>query len=111
MHARVTTFRSKPDIADGPLRPAIRQRIQSLWSDLPGIVGFIDLVDRETGEALTISIWEDRAALVASEEVARRHREGAAEDGAEQVVAVATYEVGLAFLNDAYATKLRPAHP
>jgi hypothetical protein len=58
--------------------------------------GAILLIDREAGEALAITLWEDEHALRASEERANALRaEAASEMGAIQEPKVGRYEVAV----------------
>jgi heme-degrading monooxygenase HmoA len=69
MHARVTTFTSKPDQADEGARtfqdgiPAIR--------DLDRFKDAVLLMDRQSGKAMTIALWDNRQALEGSAPAAR----------------------------------------
>ncbi len=51
------------------------------------------LADRESGTALSITLWESREALQISEEQADRSRQDAARSGGGSVVGVERYEV------------------
>ncbi len=93
MHARVTTVSGSPDSVDAGIEsfrtnvlPFAREEGQ----------GAILLVDRERGEAIAITLWEDEQALRRSEERANALRADAADQmGAAQNPAVARYEVAV----------------
>jgi hypothetical protein len=53
------------------------------------------LVDRETGNALAITLWEDEQALAASEERANALRADAAREMGATQPTVARYEVAV----------------
>jgi hypothetical protein len=58
-----------------------------------GMKGAIFLSDRENGTIVVISLWEDEAALQASEPEAKRLRDEVTADG--ETASVEHYEVGL----------------
>jgi hypothetical protein len=75
MHARVTRY-------EGAAPDAIEENLQRKKRVLPtepgqteGMKGAIFLTDRESGTITVISLWEDHAALQASEDEATRVRE------------------------------------
>jgi hypothetical protein len=53
------------------------------------------LVDRESGKALSITLWESREAMLASEQRANSSREEAERSAGGSVVGVERYEVAL----------------
>ena len=93
MHARVTTISGSPAEADAG--------IDSFRADVVPWVreqgkGAILLVDRESGEAIAITLWEDEEAMRASEESANSMRAQAADQmGAAQTPTVGRYEVAV----------------
>jgi heme-degrading monooxygenase HmoA len=58
-----------------------------------GFEGMYVLADRESGTALSITLWESREAMQASEEQADSSRQDAARSGGGSVVGVERYEV------------------
>ena len=94
MHARVTTITGSPE--------QVEQGIASFRDDtLPAIMeaggqGGVLLVDRESGDALAITLWADEAAMQASEERANELRRVASEQlGAAGPPSVHRYEVAV----------------
>ncbi len=93
MHARVTALSGSPDDVDNGIAnfrenvvPYVREQGK----------GAILLVDRQTGKAVAITLWEDEQALRASEERANALRAEAAEQmGAAQQPTVDRYEVAV----------------
>lgn len=93
MHARVTTISGSPADADAGIEnfranvvPFARERGK----------GAILLIDRQSGEAVAITLWEDEQALRASEENANALRADAAGQlGAAQAPTVSRYEVAV----------------
>lgn len=66
MHARVTRITNDPaDLTDEML--AFRRAVIGQAQASPGYRGCIDLIDRETGRAIAITLWETEADLRASE--------------------------------------------
>lgn len=53
------------------------------------------LVDRATGAAMSMTIWESEEAMSASTESAEERRQERAQTGGASVVSVDTYEIGL----------------
>ncbi len=93
MHARVTTVPgSAADIDSG---------IEGFRADVVPFArengkGAILLVDRQSGDAIAITLWEDEQAMRASEESANALRADAADQmGATQAPTVGRYEVAV----------------
>lgn len=94
MHARVTALSGSPDDVDGGVAN-FRENVVPFTRGQGG-KGAILLVDRQTGKAIAITLWEDEQALRASEERANTLRAQAAEEmGAAQAPAVDRYEVAV----------------
>lgn len=91
MFARVITARVPLDMLqvgeERTLRASARMR------ELPGGRGSLVLVDRDAGKLIAVTLWEDRAAVRASEEAGSAERREAAEASAGQIVDVEEYEV------------------
>jgi heme-degrading monooxygenase HmoA len=93
MHARVSTYSGPADkidlLAQGldRLRPELKQ--------LNGFRGAYALVDRNTGKAMTVTLWEDEQAAKNSAENASRMRRKAAEESGQTIESVETYEVAI----------------
>ncbi len=100
MHARVTTFPGSA--ADVPgLAANIDASIEGFRADVVPFArengkGAILLIDRQSGEGIAITLWEDEQALRASEERANALRADAADQmGATQAPTVGRYEVAV----------------
>lgn len=93
MHARVTTISGSADNVDAGIenfRASVVPFVQESGK------GAILLVDREKGDAIAITLWEDEQAMRASEERANAVRASAADEmGASQGPTVARYEVAV----------------
>jgi heme-degrading monooxygenase HmoA len=94
MHARVTTISGSPTEADAGI-DNFRTKVLPLITQERG-KGAILLVDRQSGEAMSITLWEDEEAMRASEESANSLRAQAADQmGATQVPTIGRYEVAV----------------
>lgn len=93
MHARVTTIAGSPTDADAGIEN-FRANVVPFARDHGK--GAILLVDRQSGEAIAITLWEDEQALRATEESANALRSDAAgKMGAAQAPTVSRYEVAV----------------
>ena len=93
MHARVSTYRFESGRADEVVS-AFENAVGAVEA-MEGERGVYLLLDRENGKAMTITLWEDEAALTASAEAANQLRSGAAEQSASTIESVESYEVAL----------------
>jgi hypothetical protein len=78
MHARVTSLSGSPDEVDAGIAD-FREKVVPFTHEQGGKGGIL-LVDRETGAAIAITLWEDEQALRASEERANQLRAAVAEE-------------------------------
>jgi hypothetical protein len=93
MHARVTSISGPADTVEAGIEN-FRTTVVPFTREAGK--GAILLVDRGSGEALGITLWEDEEALRASEERANALRADVADRmGAEQAPTVARYEVAV----------------
>lgn len=93
MHARVTTLRGAPGDVDAGIEN-FRTNVVPFAREQGK--GALLLVDRQSGEAIAITLWEDEGKLRATEEAANALRAGAADElGATEAPAVARYEVAV----------------
>jgi len=95
MHARVTTSRVPSAALDAAIQSISSTALPQLREQ--GAKTML-LVNRETGEAMAISFWEDEASMNASEERARALRDEAAERSGADVSGVTRYEVAVSDL-------------
>lgn len=94
MYARVTSLSGSPDDIEAGIA-SFREKVVPFTHGQGG-KGSILLVDRATGRALGITMWEDEQALSASEEAANALRAETADDvGATQAPTVERYEVAV----------------
>ena len=94
MFARVSTYRGDPGQIDGGLNYA-RENIVPRVQQVDGFEGVYYLVDRESGKALSITLWESEEALRASEEEANQLRSESADSASATIESVERYEVGI----------------
>ena len=94
MFARVTTYEGPPDQLDQGISHS-RERILPAVRNVAGFSGVLFLADRETGKALTITLWESEKAMRDSEEEAGRFRQESAEAAGETIAGVERYEVAI----------------
>jgi quinol monooxygenase YgiN len=73
--ARVVRYQVDPDRCDEALA-SLEEAVKQI-GDIDGITGGYLMVDGDTGRIITITLWEDRAALEASEVRASRLRQEA----------------------------------
>lgn len=72
MHARVNTITGSPEQAEAGISD-FRENVVP-WIKENGGRGGILLVDRETGKAIAVTLWNDEEAMRQSEEAANEHR-------------------------------------
>ena len=102
MFARVRAYQGDPGQIDEGLNYA-RENILPRVQQVDGFEGVYYLVDRESGKALTITLWESEEALRASEEEANRLRSESAESASAEsasatIESVERYEVVISTL-------------
>ena len=94
MHARVTTISGSPEQADKGIAN-FRDNVIPTIKEMGGHGGVL-LIDRASGKAMAITLWEDEAAMRASEESANELRRAASDElGAAEQPHVERYEVAV----------------
>lgn len=99
MFARLSTFRGPVDQTAEGIRVA-REQILPAARLQDGFKGIYILFDRESGESISLTLWETEEDLQASEEAALRARTESARASGETIVGVRRYEVALRELVD-----------
>jgi heme-degrading monooxygenase HmoA len=94
VYARVSTYQGPPDLIDQGVRFA-QENILPKVGEIDGFEGVYFLVDRQSGKALSITLWESEEAMRASEQEANRLRSETAEAGGQEVMGVERYEVAI----------------
>ena len=92
MHARVTTLSGSPDNAEAGIANFRDNVVPYAKSDGKGA---ILLIDRDSGKAVAVTLWEDEEAMRASEESANALRAEAAQQMGAQQPTVERYEVAV----------------
>lgn len=109
MYARITTYEGGyPEDYDAGLR-ALREEVLPGIQELPGYRGVMSLVERATGQSVSVVLWADESALAASREPVERVRERAAATSGARILQVAEYEVGYTDLPASRADAPGPA--
>ena len=94
MHARVTHISGSPEQAEQGIA-SFRDSVVPAIKEMGGHGGIL-LINRDSGNAMAITLWEDEAAMRASEESANELRRTAAQDmGAAEQPRVDRYEVAV----------------
>ena len=91
MHARVSTYELAPEKLDDGIR-GFREATDRI-RQLEGIQEVFVLVDRENGQAVTITLWEDAQTMTSSRVAASRARSDAARTADGEVKSSCEYEV------------------
>jgi heme-degrading monooxygenase HmoA len=94
--ARIATYTAQPSpyrIEQGISRA--REKVLPRLKQTDGYEGAYFFVDRQSGKAISISLWESEEAMHNSEEVARALRDEIAGGLATQMVDVEHYEVAI----------------
>jgi heme-degrading monooxygenase HmoA len=91
MHARVSTYEVSADAHEQAIRGFEDQPIE----DSDGFSAGYLLVDRESGKALSITMWESKEALERSAERANEMRSQVMQRASGQTADVTNYEVAV----------------
>jgi heme-degrading monooxygenase HmoA len=94
MFARVSTYQGSPERTDEGIRLA-REIILPRLHQLDGYEGAYYLVYRQSGRAISITLWESEEAMRASEEEANHLRSESAGAASATVESVERYEVAI----------------
>ncbi|MCW2849701.1 MAG: hypothetical protein JWR90_3675 [Marmoricola sp.] len=74
MHARSTTFNGKPENIDAGIA-FVKNEVGPMLDKIKGCRGLSMLVDRETGQCIATSSWDNEATMLASDEQLRPIRD------------------------------------
>ena len=92
MYARLSRFHGSSGTGAGS--PPSQQALSAMRA-MAGFRGVISMVDRASGDALAVTLWESEAAMRASEEEANRMRQDMAQAAGDEIRGVERYEVDL----------------
>jgi heme-degrading monooxygenase HmoA len=93
MHARMTRFKGDPsnvDEATQGYREALAQ-----FAEMDGNRGAALFVDRDSGDVIGMTLWEDAESMVAGRDRAAQLRENAAEQQHADIASVDEFEVAV----------------
>jgi heme-degrading monooxygenase HmoA len=93
--ARVASFEEAPPERADEAIAGVAAAADEALAEVPGMVAYLMLVDREGGLAVGISLWEDEAAVEAGEKVFARTTGLTPEIGGQRV-SLRRYEVAVA---------------
>jgi heme-degrading monooxygenase HmoA len=74
MHARTSSWKGSADTIER-WAEHVTANVRPMVEQLPGNAGAYFLVDRADGRALTLTLWEDETAAIASDATAEQSRE------------------------------------
>lgn len=97
MYARVTRSRTPLEGIDQVIAWFEQSALPQAES-MEGFRGTVLLANRETGEGMTVTLWESRAARDASEAAADRLRDEGASNADFEILGVERYEVAVSTL-------------
>ena len=69
MFARIATFEGVDIAAEAQNLDAVYERLQPLFREMEGYRGVLELGDRESGKALTITLFDSEANMRAAEPI------------------------------------------
>jgi quinol monooxygenase YgiN len=90
MYARTARYEVPPERIDDDIRQA--GELEDEVTAMPGNVGFYYFADRATGHTMSLTLWQDEAALEASRTRAKGLRERLTEPTGAKVVSVEEFE-------------------
>lgn len=93
MNARISTYEVAVDKVDEGVT-SFREAIERI-RQLEGFQEAFLLVDRENGQAVTITLWDDPHAMVSSRVAASRARSDAARAADGEVKSTCEYEIAI----------------
>ncbi|MFF3327477.1 hypothetical protein [Streptomyces sp. NPDC002889] len=97
MFVRLSTYQGSPVPAEGDLT-ANWEAILGQVREVPGFRGVYYLIDRASGKATSLTLWDDEQSMHASEHTATRLREEIARREGQRIVSVERFEVGFSHL-------------
>ncbi|MFF2959010.1 hypothetical protein ACFVT1_08845 [Streptomyces sp. NPDC057963] len=97
MFARLSTYEGSPVPAQGALSANWEATLQQV-QEVPGFRGVYYLIDRASGKATSLTLWDDEQTMRAGEARTTRLREEVAHREGQRVVSVERFEVGFSHL-------------
>lgn len=97
MFARLSTYQGSPVPEGGELTANAEVVVREVQR-LAGFRGVYYLIDRASGTAKSLTLWEDEGSMAASESHGARIREESAQREGQRIVSVERFEVGFSHL-------------
>lgn len=97
MYARVSTYEGGAEGYDASV-DTMKSDIAPQVRAMAGSAGLLSMIDRTTGQSLSITLWDSEEAMVSSREAANEMRSQAAKAAGSTIINVAEYEVEVAEL-------------
>ncbi|MFE2285089.1 hypothetical protein ACFXDJ_13050 [Streptomyces sp. NPDC059443] len=97
MFVRLSTYQGSPVPPTGDPTANSEAIVQQV-RDAPGFRGVYYLVDRASGKAVSLTLWEDERSMRDSEERASQIREETAHREGQRILSVERFEVGFSHL-------------
>jgi hypothetical protein len=69
MYARIATFESTDPAADEKLMSQAEEIVEPIMRGMTGFLGHMELVDRTSGKALSISLFDTEQSAIAAEPI------------------------------------------
>ena len=92
MFARTTTWSGSPEALQKWADHAVNQ-VMGFVKGLPGNAGVVFLIDRDSGKALTLTLWDSQSAAEATDKFAEQSRASTVAATGTELVARGSYEV------------------
>jgi heme-degrading monooxygenase HmoA len=92
MFARTSTWSGSPDALQSWADNAI-SKVMGFVEGLPGNAGAVFLIDRDSGTALTLTLWDSEDAAKATDQFAEQSRATTVAATGTELVARGSYEV------------------
>jgi heme-degrading monooxygenase HmoA len=98
MHARLSTYQGPAGLTDAQIEQIneeLQERVMPKIRSMAGFKGLFSLYDDTTGKSVSITLWESKDAMTASEADANTIRDEASDIAQEQTMSVEGYRVTL----------------
>jgi heme-degrading monooxygenase HmoA len=92
MYARTSTWSGSPDSLE-KWTSHCETKVRAFVEGVPGNSGVMFFVDRENGQALTLTLWDSEQAATASDQYAEQSRESTVAATGAELIARGRYEV------------------
>jgi heme-degrading monooxygenase HmoA len=96
MWVRMNKFQGPPNQSDQEIEQMlqpVQEKILPALRQQSGYKGVMNILDRSSGNGITLTFWESEEAMHASEEWANQARQQGAEDTGTEITGVERFEV------------------